>query len=62
VATVYLSVVATRAALDVPRSGAGAVAFAAALPVMHLAWAVGFLDGLLRHPTSPATAPATARG
>jgi len=59
VATVYLSAVGVRAALDLPRTGRSAVAFAGVLPVMHLSWAVGFLDGMLRplisseHPGTP---------
>jgi glycosyltransferase involved in cell wall biosynthesis len=44
----YASVVAARAAYELARDPEAAPAFALALPVMHLSWGVGFLQGIAR--------------
>jgi glycosyltransferase involved in cell wall biosynthesis len=47
VAAVYVAAVLTRAAMQFGADRRTAAGFAAALPVMHLCWGVGFLDGVL---------------
>ena len=42
----YGAIVVARAAAELPSDAAAAPAMAAALPVMHLAWGVGFFEGL----------------
>jgi succinoglycan biosynthesis protein ExoA len=53
VVTAYLAMVGARAALEAVREDAttGAV-LAAALPTMHAAWAVGFVDGMVTGPAA----------
>jgi len=47
VATVYAAVVLARAAVELGKDRRAAASFAAALPVMHLSWGIGFLGGVL---------------
>ena len=50
VATAYASLVLARAAYELTRDPGGAPALAIALPVMHLSWGFGFLQGLVAQP------------
>jgi hypothetical protein len=43
----YASVVLVRAAREVAKDRESAASFAAALPVMHFCWGVGFIRGVL---------------
>lgn len=50
VAAVYGSAIASRTLLELVRDPAAAPSFAVVLPVMHLTWGVGFLQGLASPP------------
>jgi len=47
IAAAYASVVLVRAAREVGKDRGSALSFAAALPVMHFCWGVGFIRGVL---------------
>lgn len=47
IAVAYASVVLVRAAREVGKDRGSALSFAAALPVMHFCWGVGFIRGVL---------------
>ncbi len=52
----YAAVVLVRAAREVAKDPESAASFAAALPVMHFCWGVGFLRGtLVPQSVGPAT-------
>jgi glycosyltransferase involved in cell wall biosynthesis len=55
VATAYAAVVLGRAAVEAADDAGVALALAAVLPTMHLAWGCGFLAGFLIGPPRPAT-------
>ncbi len=47
VAAAYAALVVARAAVELGRDPEGAAALTVALPVMHLSWGIGFLQGLV---------------
>jgi len=53
VATAYAALVLARATYELGRDPETAAALAVALPVMHLSWGIGFLQGLVNPQPAP---------